>query len=340
MSSPRGGGVEFLLRTVWLGSCFLVQPPERIATNNNSVFGSTSSSTELSESSRGGTNGMSSSEGYIGTEPLCSRKVWMVVRDFRSPSASDPKQLVSNRYVLHEGDIIKLGRFKMRVRQLCKGPVDALVRPDACGDGVMRKLFRLYFFQNHVVGSVAPVSESDFSPSHLGENGQHDPLPVFSCRVCLLDGSGDDEEDPLIQACSCRGSIRYIHLNCLRHWINGRLSLNDPVSGLSRYTYLFKQLTCELCKASYPLYVRLNQKPPADGGSIPASGRLLPLFPMPETKAPFIVLENLMRPVPPPGEQPPADTSSRGDDLYFDFFRRLLCHFACWEEAVEARSWT
>ena len=178
--------------------------------------------------------------------PIQSKKLWLVVREL-------------GQYTLSEGDVIKLGRFKLRVKMACSEPVDQLVRPDLGLDGGS-------------LGYVAPP----------GADG-------MACRICLLEGNGRDE-DPLIEACSCRGSIQYVHMGCLRYWINGRLSLSDT----TKFTYLFSQLACELCKSQYPTQVQL-----ADGTSVP-------LVPLPETKAPFIVLENMMRAE---GAPPSAETS-------------------------------
>jgi E3 ubiquitin-protein ligase DOA10 len=36
------------------------------------------------------------------------------------------------------------------------------------------------------------------------------------CRFCL--DSRNSKQDPLITPCECRGSMRYIHTDCLRHW--------------------------------------------------------------------------------------------------------------------------
>ena len=185
-----------------------------------------------------------------------AKKLWTVVKDV-------------GQYLLHEGDVIKLGRFKLRVRQMCVGPEDDPVRPDITGGDTS-------------FGIVAPPSG--------------DGMP---CRICLLEGSGRDE-DPLIQACSCRGSIQYVHLGCLRYWINGRLCLSDS----SKHAYLFRQLACELCKVNYPVEVQLPD------------GSKMPLVPMPETRAPYIVLENMMRSDPQlgdtPGQQPNSAPASRG----------------------------
>mmetsp|Transcript_64805 Transcript_64805/g.151875 ORF Transcript_64805/g.151875 Transcript_64805/m.151875 type:complete len:417 (-) Transcript_64805:68-1318(-) len=143
-----------------------------------------------------------------------SKKLWRVVRDGQ-PSG----------HILTEGDIIKLGRFKFKVRQLGMNPAS---QPE----------LRL----EDTGGACCPA--------HL----DHEALAQTLCRICLLEGS--TEEDPLITPCLCKGSIEYVHLGCLRYWIRGRLNLTDGASGGS---YFYRPLACELCKATYPTYVNLAQ---------------------------------------------------------------------------------
>ncbi|KAF4667461.1 hypothetical protein FOL46_002519 [Perkinsus olseni] len=171
-----------------------------------------------------------------------AKKLWMVIRDL-------------GPYSMSEGDVVKLGRFKLRVRQLCGDESEELVRPD-------------------LMGPESQTSMATCAPPEA------DGMP---CRICLLEASGSDE-DPLVEACACRGSIRYVHLGCLRHWVEGRLSLNSGSEQQGpAHTYLFRQLACELCRTNYPLYVKLHD------------GHVELLVPMPETRAPYMVLENMMR---------------------------------------------
>lgn len=179
------------------------------------------------------------------------KKLWTVVKEI-------------GQHVLSEGDIIKLGRFKLRVRQICTGPEDDPVRPDVAGGEIST---------GHVAG-----------PEASG----------MPCRICLLESSGQDD-DPLVEACNCRGSIQYVHLGCLRYWINGRLCLTDSSA---KHAYLFRQLACELCKCNYPLEIEL------------ADGSKMPLVPMPKTQAPYIVLENMMR-----SDNVAPNTSSNGGSV-------------------------
>lgn len=165
------------------------------------------------------------------------RKLWLVVRDLQAQG-----------HALAEGEVFKLGRFKLRVRQMVPGPQSECVQPELQLDDT----------------------------EAAGTEGEVEDLSQMPCRICLLEGSTDD--DPLICSCNCNGSIRYVHLGCLRHWIKGRLNLSDMSNG----TYFYKQLTCELCHAAYPAYVHVG-------------GARVPLVPVPKTQPPFIVLENLVR---------------------------------------------
>jgi len=167
-----------------------------------------------------------------------SKKLWVVVRD-----------LATCGHRLSDGDVIKLGRFKFRVRQIVSSECS----------GVQPELF----FEE--TGSVCEVE-----PNHTTE------LCSALCRICLLEGSSDD--DPLIRPCQCKGSIEYVHLGCLRHWVKGRLNLPDTQEG----SYFYRPLPCELCKAAYPAYVS-------------AGTDRQPLVEVPKTTPPFIVLENMMR---------------------------------------------
>lgn len=142
-----------------------------------------------------------------------SRKLWLVVRDVAAAG-----------YRLAEGDVIKLGRFKFRVRQLAT-PASGDVEPEL----------------------------------RLDDNGNACPADCTGnstamCRICLLEGPGDD--DPLIAPCKCKGSIEYVHLRCLRYWIRGRLNISDNPNG----SYFYQPLACELCKAVYPTHVQQEEK--------------------------------------------------------------------------------
>ena len=70
------------------------------------------------------------------------------------------------------------------------------------------------------------------------------------CRICYLEEESP-EENPLVQPCKCSGSLKYIHLKCLKHWIMTR-SCQKIEEGDFCNVFLFKEVECEICKAKLP----------------------------------------------------------------------------------------
>ena len=82
-------------------------------------------------------------------------------------------------------------------------------------------------------------------------------FPSRCCRICYLEEETDS--NPLIQPCLCSGSLKYIHLDCLKKWIGTRnwtrVENNENVC-----IYLIKEIDCELCKNKLPDYIRHKNK--------------------------------------------------------------------------------
>jgi E3 ubiquitin-protein ligase DOA10 len=66
-----------------------------------------------------------------------------------------------------------------------------------------------------------------------------------SCRICL---SEDEPENPIISPCSCTGSVKYIHVKCIKEWLEGKkhMKLTPQVN-----SYIWRGLECEICKSFY-----------------------------------------------------------------------------------------
>ncbi|KAJ1604699.1 SSM4 like ring finger and forkhead associated(FHA) domain-containing protein [Cryptosporidium canis] len=172
--------------------------------------------------------------GTYADRQLVPKKVWLIVRDLPSKS-----------YALQQNDMVKLGRFKLRVKQLVRN-----------GDHIPE--LRLDEMETNI---IEPTLEESLT---------------MQCRICLTEG--EQENDPLFCPCQCRGSIKFVHLECLRHWINGRLNLaNDNGSG---DTFFFRQLQCELCKSPLPSAASIK-------------GSRVNIVKVPQAKPPFVVLENI-----------------------------------------------
>ncbi len=70
----------------------------------------------------------------------------------------------------------------------------------------------------------------------------------YICRVCLSE-ENDVELNPLIHPCNCSGTMRYIHLKCLKSWFKAKINIK-VFNNLTLYN--FKDLHCELCNATIP----------------------------------------------------------------------------------------
>mmetsp|Transcript_10133 Transcript_10133/g.7604 ORF Transcript_10133/g.7604 Transcript_10133/m.7604 type:complete len:240 (+) Transcript_10133:916-1635(+) len=101
-----------------------------------------------------------------------------------------------------------------------------------------------------------------------------------ACRICL-----EEEEEgtnPFITPCKCTGSMRYIHLLCLRNWLDSK-RVSQKLEGV--YSYYWEELVCELCKE--PLSLNNNS---TFGGSRRQFYLLNFKHPKPPTK--YMVLES------------------------------------------------
>jgi len=61
------------------------------------------------------------------------------------------------------------------------------------------------------------------------------------CRICQL--SEDSINNQLVSCCSCRGSSKYVHVDCLKKWRQTRNAQGEDV------------LVCEICKQQYKLFL-------------------------------------------------------------------------------------
>lgn len=59
----------------------------------------------------------------------------------------------------------------------------------------------------------------------------------------------------MISPCSCTGSMKYIHLECLREWLEGKKHMKETPYVNS---YIWKNLECEICKHAYSDLITLK----------------------------------------------------------------------------------
>lgn len=72
------------------------------------------------------------------------------------------------------------------------------------------------------------------------------------CRICYSEEI-DYNENPLIAPCKCSGTMRYIHLECLRDWLKSKIVVKTYPHMAS---YAYKKLECELCTTPFPFKIK------------------------------------------------------------------------------------
>ena len=185
----------------------------------------------------------------IEPEGIDINSLWSIVK----VKSKNNKESNTKAHQLQEGNLIKLGRVRFRVQSISNSLEE----------------FRNKGKQLKPTENLAPNLDSINSESETNSK---------MCRFCLFEQS--DPEDPLIEPCSCTGSMKHIHINCLRKWLNSKLHTKktDYMSSIT-----WKSLECELCKMqyNYDLY---------------AKGRKFTLVEIPEpSDFPFLQIELLGR---------------------------------------------
>ena len=84
---------------------------------------------------------------------------------------------------------------------------------------------------------------------------------VKTCRICYLNES-DSFTNPLIKPCKCAGSMKYIHLKCLLHWLKTKIQIEKSEYLDNNYFAIYspEQVECELCKSIFPHYIYHKKK--------------------------------------------------------------------------------
>jgi len=97
------------------------------------------------------------------------------------------------------------------------------------------------------------------------------------CRICFSEL--ETELNPLISPCKCSGSLKHIHINCLRTWLSRK---ENVLTSNAVISYSWKAFHCELCKTEY-----------ADKHE--HMGKQLQLFEISKPKTNYVVLESLFQ---------------------------------------------
>lgn len=83
----------------------------------------------------------------------------------------------------------------------------------------------------------------DFIKEELDSCVKMKSLSLHECRICLQNSVESDKEMRCV--CSCQGSVKYVHLECLKEWILCTIK-NKKEEEIQEMEE--NGLKCELCK--------------------------------------------------------------------------------------------
>lgn len=166
----------------------------------------------------------------------CNDDLWLVVRFMDNAEQGQ---------VLQRDHVVKLGRARYRVKEIQDGSEEP--RP---------------------ISPNTETSEGEQEVEEIPEEREE-----TTCRICY--DRQHDKDNPLLSHCKCDGSVKYIHLQCLKQWLRSKVTVRSSENST---TYHWKFLECEICKTELPLAVKFK-------------GASLSLFDIEKPQAPYIVLE-------------------------------------------------
>ena len=144
---------------------------------------------------------------------------------------------------INEGDIIKLGKIRIKFDKISfksknkslfeiiqqESPKDLITEPN--------------FDSNNATTNRIMITSLGNSTSLIN----NEIKSKIICRLCYLDES--TITDPLISPCNCSGTMKYIHLSCLKKSIKSKY---NKKSTDSLEMFLFQNYACEICLTPYP----------------------------------------------------------------------------------------
>ena len=152
-------------------------------------------------------------------------------------------------YELNEGDIIKIGRFKIKVRKIKLNNKIDIKEKDENEKSENKSILK----------EEEPKTDSN-KKERINRIGKLKRIKneddEKQCRICF---TNNEDISPLISPCSCTGSSKYIHLQCLQQWLQSKIKLNyKEINENLISAYKYQPAQCEICKEYMPDFVNKN----------------------------------------------------------------------------------
>ena len=223
----------------------------------------------------------------IGSISEINNLSWLVYKGQKIPSNK-------NKYIIKEGDVIKLGREVLLIREIHFQNKNVNNNETKKGNNEMGLSFHtqtshslnlnedfnldnkdnneniddnennLVEEQNKTIKENENVNENknnDTASCNSDKNSEMIKKSRKICRICYM-GETDKKINPLIKPCQCSGSMKYIHYECLLHWLKTKVLVNNNSYYNNGFftVYILNLIECELCKNRLPNYIMHSNK--------------------------------------------------------------------------------
>ena len=158
-----------------------------------------------------------------------------------------------DKYInIEEGDIIKIGRIRMKFDIISFKSKDKTLYDIIVNENLLNNSQDINSKEDHETISVNNklIASSNINQSSARNTELNNLNNKPYCRLCYQ--SESTILDPLISPCNCSGTMKYIHLTCLKNSI--KLKYHKK-SDTYYDMFLFQNYTCEICLSIYPKYI-------------------------------------------------------------------------------------
>lgn len=136
-------------------------------------------------------------------------------------------------YALNPHDIIKLGRIQYVISEY------HLTKPSQ-PEQKNRSFNVGYGNMKH-----GAIFDLIYQADRCNESKAEDKI----CKICY--SNDNDDINPLVHLCECKGGIRFAHFNCLKIWMKTKECFKENTAH-NCGSYILKGFNCEICQQPYP----------------------------------------------------------------------------------------
>ena len=144
-------------------------------------------------------------------------------------------------YEIQEEDIIKIGHLRLKFDKIFFKDENEenknLLNDDKKGSSI----------------SLEENINNNISGKNIIYNTE--PNETHNCRICYQ--REINKNDPLICPCKCYGSMKFVHLSCLKNNINIKIHKKHEKC---YDIYLYQNYNCEICLSTFPKYLIIKNK--------------------------------------------------------------------------------